>query len=204
MGKMEKYLEMSTDETDLIQSDLTQMKDAFKNLYNHSVNLAVVGGVGFGTAFLRSIASFAAIYLLILDRTNWRTNMLTGLLIPYIFLSLPEIIFSFLRGEVGMWIAFIAVVMRLFFSKRIPEWAEMPGALILLLVVSPSLFADTIRGNFIGQLVCLFVGCYLLQEHIRASGGFRNSFTQKNGVSNSVGIILLLVYPVWALVLGFI
>lgn len=63
MGKMEKYLEMSTDETDLIQSDLTQMKDAFKNLYNHSVNLAVVGGVGFGTAFLRSIASFAAMYV---------------------------------------------------------------------------------------------------------------------------------------------
>lgn len=36
-------------------------------------------------------------YLLILDRTNWRTNMLTSLLVPYIFFSLPTVIFSFLR-----------------------------------------------------------------------------------------------------------
>lgn len=36
-------------------------------------------------------------YLLILDRTNWRTKMQTSLLIPYIFLSLPSVLFYFLR-----------------------------------------------------------------------------------------------------------
>nr|ACG47585.1 hypothetical protein [Zea mays] len=43
--------------------------------------------------------------------------------------------------------------------------------------------------------------CYLLQEHIKASGGFRNAFRKGNGVSNSIGILLLFIYPVWAGVL---
>ena len=81
------------------------------------------------------------------------------------------------------------------------DWLELPGALILLIVVAPSLFAKTIRNDPIGEAICLIISCYLLQEHIRASGGFRNSFTKANGISNTIGIILLFVFPVWALVL---
>ncbi|KAF3570916.1 hypothetical protein F2Q69_00061505 [Brassica cretica] len=77
----------------------------------------------------------------------------------------------------------------------------MPGSLILLLVVSPHFLGHHIRGGWIGSVISLFIGCYLLQEHIRVSGGFRNSFTQPRGVSNTLGIILLLVYPVWALII---
>lgn len=81
------------------------------------------------------------------------------------------------------------------------DWLELPGALILLIVVAPSLFASTVRNDAIGEAICLIISCYLLQEHIRASGGFRNSFTKANGISNTIGIILLFVFPVWALVL---
>lgn len=84
------------------------------------------------------------------------------------------------------------------------DWLELPGALILLMVVAPSLIADTLRDSWVGVLICLAIACYLLQEHIRAAGGFRNSFTRANGLSNSIGIILLLVYPVWALVLDIL
>ncbi|CAI9780736.1 unnamed protein product [Fraxinus pennsylvanica] len=126
--------------------------------------------------------------------------MLTTLLIPYIFSSFPSILFNFLRGEVGKWIAIIAVVLRLFFPQHFPDWLEMPGSLILLLVVAPNFFAHTLRDDLVGVAICLAIGCYLLQEHIRASGGFRNSFTKSRGISNTVGIILLLVYPIWALV----
>lgn len=139
-------------------------------------------------------------YLLVLDRTNWKTNILTSLLIPYIFFSLPSFIFGVFRGEIGKWIAAVAVVLRLFFPKHFPDWLELPGALILLIVVAPSLLASTFRNNVVGVIVCLVIACYLLQEHIRASGGFRNSFTKAHGLSNSIGIIILLVYPVWALV----
>ncbi|KAF3947420.1 hypothetical protein CMV_026441 [Castanea mollissima] len=74
------------------------------------------------------------------------------------------------------------------------------GGLILLMVVAPSLFADTIRDNWVGVLLLMCLAdaivCYLLQEHIRA-GGFINSFTRANGLSNTIGIVLLFVYPVW-------
>ncbi|CAI0406756.1 unnamed protein product [Linum tenue] len=80
------------------------------------------------------------------------------------------------------------------------EWLEMPAASILLIVVAPNLIASTLRNNFVGVAICLVIAGYLLQEHIRASGGFRNSFTKANGISNSVGIVLLFVYPAWALI----
>lgn len=82
-----------------------------------------------------------------------------------------------------------------------PDWLELPGALILLIVVAPSLFADTVRGDWIGVVICLIIAGYLLQEHIRAAGGFRDAFTKAGGISNTVGIIILFVYPVWAIVL---
>ncbi|KAF8406380.1 hypothetical protein HHK36_008467 [Tetracentron sinense] len=215
------YLAMKTTDADsklLINSDLKELGIAAKSLVNH----AVLGSLGFGTSFLAWLASFAAIeltnfyqlttslqnaycsYLLILDRTNWKTNMLTSLLVPYIFLSLPSLLFNLLRGEIGKWIAFIAVVLRLFFPRHFPDWLEMPGSLILLLVVAPSLIADTVRGSLIGVAICLVIGCYLLQEHIRASGGFRNAFTKTNGISNTIGIVLLVVYPVWAAIIHFL
>uniref|UniRef100_A0A5B6YQE2 Cold-regulated 413 plasma membrane protein 2 n=1 Tax=Davidia involucrata TaxID=16924 RepID=A0A5B6YQE2_DAVIN len=203
MGRTE-YLAMKTDAAtaELINSDINELKIAAKKLINHATMLG--SGLGFGTTFLKWLASFAAIYLLILDRTNWKTNILTSLLVPYIFFSLPSWLFNLLRGEVGKWIAFIAVVLRLFFPRHFPDWLEMPGSLILLLVVAPSFFAHTLRDSWVGVVICLIIGCYLLQEHIRASGGFRNSFTQAHGISNTIGLVLLLVYPVWALVLHFI
>ncbi|XVE94102.1 hypothetical protein REPUB_Repub01dG0252100 [Reevesia pubescens] len=196
MGK-KSYLAMRTKQEtiDLISSDFKDLIFATKKLANHAIKLG-----SFGVTFLEWIASFAAIYLLILDRTNWKTNILTSLLIPYIFLSLPSLLFNLFRGDVGKWIAFVAVVLRLFFPRRFPDWLELPAALILLIVVAPSLFSSTIRNGWIGVVICLAIACYLLQEHIRVSGGFRNSFTKANGISNTIGIILLLVFPAWALV----
>ncbi len=202
MGRLD-YLAMKTDPIadGLISEDIYQLRAAAKKLMSDATMLK---GLGFGTSFLKWVASFAAIYLLILDRTNWRTNMLTALLVPYIFFSLPTVLFNFLRGEFGKWVAFIAVVLRLFFPRHFPDWLEMPGSLILLLVVAPSFFAETLKYSLVGVFICLLIACYLLQEHIRASGGFRNSFTRSHGISNSVGIILLIVYPVWALVIHFL
>eukprot|EP00267_Zea_mays_P046999 XP_020399422.1 uncharacterized protein LOC109942168 [Zea mays] len=140
-------------------------------------------------------------YLLILDRTNWKTNMLTALLVPYIFFTLPNVLFSLIRGEVGKWIAIIAVILRLFFPRHFTDWLELPGSIILLTAVAPSLFAHTFRDDLVGVFICLAIGCYLLQEHIRASDGLRNAFRKGNGVSNSIGILLLFIYPVWTGVL---
>jgi len=193
------FLEMKTDSmaSSVLSSDFKELGEAAKRLADHAIKLGGTGG--FFTTVFAWIAAIAAIYLLILDKTNWRTKILTALLVPYIFLSLPSIIFGLLRGEIGKWIAFVAVIMRLFFPQNIKSYLEMPGAIILICVVAPSLLSDYIRNSWVGVAICLAIGCYLLQEHIRASGGFRNSFTKSNGISNSVGIVLLVVYPVWAL-----
>ncbi|CAI9263373.1 unnamed protein product [Lactuca saligna] len=187
--------------SEILNADITELKLAVETLLNHASKL---GGLGFGTSLLSWVASFAAMYLLILDRTNWRSNMLTSLLVPYIYFSLPPSLFHFLRGQFGLWVAFIAVVLRLFFPRHFPDWLEMPGSLILLLIVSPGLFADAFRGSWVGVAICLLIGCYLLQEHIRASGGFRNSFMQSHGISNTIGILLLLIYPMWRLIIRFV
>ncbi|CAL0304212.1 unnamed protein product [Lupinus luteus] len=195
---MWKSLDFQEEAVQLMNSDLKELSVAANKLAHHAIQL---GGKGFGVSFFGLIAAIAAIYLLVLDRTNWKTNILTSLLIPYIFFSLPSIIFGVFRGEIGKWIAVVAVVLRLFFPRHFPDWLELPGALILLIGVAPSLLAVTFRGDIVGVAVCLIIACYLLQEHIRAAGGFRNAFTKANGISNTVGIVLLLVYPIWALVI---
>ncbi|CAN0879009.1 Cold-regulated 413 plasma membrane protein 4 [Linum grandiflorum] len=193
----QSYLAMKIDGASnaLIASDFNELTAAAKNLAIH------VGAVaGFGTSLFQWLAAISAIYLLILDRTNWKTNILTGLLIPYIFFTLPQFLFHFLRGEIGKWAALVAVVVRLFFPSQFAEWLEMPASSILLIVVAPELIAGYARGNWIGVAVCLGIACYLLQEHIRASGGFKNAFTKEAGISNTIGICLLFVYPAYSLI----
>ncbi|KAL6494757.1 hypothetical protein OROGR_031557 [Orobanche gracilis] len=201
MGGKRSYLAMKTSDgaggSEVISSDLKEVGHALKNLANHTV--VRLGGIGFGTSFLKWVAAFAAIL-----PTNLGPNKLEN---QHTYIPLDPIHFPkssdmvIQPAEVGKWIALVAVVLRLFFPRRFPDWLELPGALIILLVVAPEFFGDTIRGSMVGIFICLAIGCYLLQEHIRASGGFRNSFTKSNGISNSVGILLLFLYPVWALVL---
>lgn len=87
------------------------------------------------------------------------------------------------------------------FFLLITDWFEKPGNLILLIVVSPNLLATEMRESWEGVFVCLVIGCYLLQEHIRASRGIRNSFTQRKGISNTIGIALVLIYPIWKMII---
>jgi len=154
------------------------------------------------TAILRYLAVIAAIYLLVLDRTNWRTNLLTALLVPYLALQLPSPIFDFLRGNVGLWIAFIAVVIRLFFASQFPQTIhgdlELPAAFILLIVTAPKLLADY-RRSWISDTISVIIGLYLLVQHIQNSGGFRPAFSESRGFAHTIGIILLFVAPLWAL-----
>ncbi|KAI3922281.1 hypothetical protein MKX01_005970 [Papaver californicum] len=158
-----EYIAMNTDEktTELLTSDLRDLKSAAKKFANDVIKLA---SFGIGSSFFQWLACVAAI------------------------------------GDPGKWISFVAVVLRLFFPKHFPDGLEMPAALVLLVVVT-QLFAHTLRNSWGGVAICFAIACYLLQEHIQKSGGFKKSFTKSKGLSNSVGIFLLIVYPVWSLVL---
>lgn len=60
MGGKRSYLAMKTDNaaaSELISSDLKEVGHAMKNLANHAIKL---GGLGFGTSFLKWVAAVAA------------------------------------------------------------------------------------------------------------------------------------------------
>uniref|UniRef100_M1CCW4 COR413-PM2 n=1 Tax=Solanum tuberosum TaxID=4113 RepID=M1CCW4_SOLTU len=65
MGMKKSYLAMKREASvgsDLIDSDLKEIGIAAKKLANHAIML---GGIGFGTSFLKWIASFAAMYVIL-------------------------------------------------------------------------------------------------------------------------------------------
>ncbi|KAK3145955.1 hypothetical protein QOZ80_3BG0259740 [Eleusine coracana subsp. coracana] len=206
----------------LINSDMQDLGVATQNLASHL--FIHIGYLVMASSVLKWLAFIAAVsvnplvcrtagcvdafkfffrvfeYLLVLDRTHWRTNMLTTLLVPYIFFSLPDLLFYVLRGEVGKWIALISVVARLFYPQHFPDWFEAPGTIILLVAAAPSYFAAENSRPEWAVLVCLLIGSKLLREHIKASGGYMEAFKKGKGVSNTIGILLLFIYPVWCLV----
>ncbi|KAJ7540194.1 hypothetical protein O6H91_10G004800 [Diphasiastrum complanatum] len=164
------------------------------------LTLHVTGLIGASVAhfgFLRWLAVIAAIFLIVIDRTNWKTNFLTALLVPYIGLNLPPLLFNLLRGEIGKWIAFVAVVMQLFFPRHVRDELELPAALVLLLVTLPNLLAIHVRNSIFGVLISMVIGAYLLYQHITAAGGFKKAFAGKRGVPVTIGILLLFVSPIW-------
>ncbi|CAL9233670.1 unnamed protein product [Arabidopsis halleri] len=152
------------------------------------------------TLFLKWLASFVAVFLMILDRTKWKysNNIMTSLLAPYLFSSLPVVIFQFLRTGFGKWIALLTVVLRLFLPNHFHESLEIPGATILLIVVTPSdigaVFRDDVR--YTGGSVCLFTSLYLLNKHTKACGDIKNSFTQKDKLTYTICLWILFMYPI--------
>jgi len=129
--------------------------------------------------------------------------LLTALLVPYLALQLPNPLFGYLRGDIGAWIAFIAVVIRLFFSQKYPDLIngdmELPIAFVLLVVTAPKLIVG-VRGTVYSDVISLAIGAYLLWQHTNHAGGFRRAFGEARGGSNSFGILLLFIAPAWALI----
>lgn len=183
-----------------LNQDWQAVGEALSNLAVHlAASLQLDASVG---GLLRWLAVVAAVYLLILDRTNWRTNLLTALLIPYLALQLPEPVFGWLRSEIGAWIAFIAVVIRLFFAQKFPQLIngdlELPVAFILLIVTAPKTIVH-VRHHTVSDIICLLIGAYLLFQHTSHAGGFRRAFGETRGVPHTIGILLLFVAPAWEL-----
>lgn len=164
---------------------------------HHLGSLLYTAAVGaFGATILQYLAVIAAIYLFVVNRTEWRTNILTSLLVPYVTLNLPEFIFKYFRGEIGLWIAFVAVVLKLFFPQHFPDQADLPAWLVILLVTLPNLIVGW-RFHLVGVIVSLVIGLYLTYEHIHNAGGFRQAITDKGLVA--IGIFLLFIAPLWTL-----
>jgi hypothetical protein len=145
--------------------------------------------------FLRWLSIAAAVYLFVIYKTNWRMNIMPMLLVPYIGLNLPSVLFNIIRGDFGRWTALIVVMTYLFFQQFFLDYLGYPTALLLPLVTVPHLLMIFLRNNIIGASMSVAIGVYLLDEHIRSRGP-RQAFTEKWGCTNTLAIMLMLVSPI--------
>ncbi|KAK9056707.1 hypothetical protein SSX86_024069 [Deinandra increscens subsp. villosa] len=167
--KMTTYAASSKAATSLINSDLKEIGEATMKLANHVINLGVNGGLT--TPILQ-----------------WTVLIL---IIPiYYTLGMRS-------GQIGQWLALIGLGLvshtRLLRREGVDEVYE---GLFLAIVVSPGFVAGYVREGWIGVIICVGIGCYVVQDHIRA-GGYRERFTTIWGIFNSICIAFLFVYPLW-------
>jgi hypothetical protein len=197
---LQQYIEQPINMDGSVARDFQLIAQASQHI-GEQMYAELLTSFSFGTIF-QYLAVVAAIYLFVIDRTNWRTNILTALLVPYIALNLPDFILQYVRSEIGAWIAFVALVIRLFFPQYIPPHTELPASLILLLVTLPT-FLVGFRFRLPGEIISIAIGFYLLFENIIKGGSFKETFADK-GALTTIGILLLFIAPVWQLVFEFL
>lgn len=85
-----EYLALKTDPAtaDLINSDINELKVAAKRLIIHA---SKIGGLGFGTSFLKWIACFAAMSV----------PSLNSLLLTHLYINIPYIYIYVLHNIIG-------------------------------------------------------------------------------------------------------
>lgn len=162
----------------------------------------VEGHLHINVELLQWIVVIAAAFLLALEHTEWRSDILTALLIPVIAINLPGSIMGFLRGEIGHWLAFILVILRLFFHEHIPRELEYPAALLLLCVTAPS-HVVALRSSVLAQIVCLLIGIWIAYQHSTAAGDVGSTLTRGRHMPVTIAIIALIAVPAIILIQAF-
>jgi len=178
---------------------LTEVNSAEVPYY---VSNYVEGHLHINVELLQWIIVVAAAFLLALEHTEWRSDILTALLIPVIAINLPGSVLGFFRGEIGHWLAFILVVLRLFFHEHVPRELEYPAALLLILVTAPSHLV-ALRSSVFAQVVCLLIGIWIAYQHSTAAGDVGSTFTRGRHIPVTLAIITLIAVPALILVQAF-
>ncbi|XP_007025182.2 PREDICTED: cold-regulated 413 inner membrane protein 2, chloroplastic isoform X1 [Theobroma cacao] len=96
-------------------------------------------------------------------------------LVPLFAFQAPASIISWMKGEYGLWAAFLALLVRLFFY--IPGELELPFVALLLVIVAPYQ-AINLRGTQQGAIVALVIAAYLAFQHFSRAGSLQKAFDQ--------------------------
>ncbi|THG08561.1 hypothetical protein TEA_015921 [Camellia sinensis var. sinensis] len=112
--------------------------------------------------------TISALFLLIMNRIGRRSSMQYTLLVVYLVISFPTVLFKILRGQFGCWVALLAVAANLSFPDIFPV------SRFLLFVITPDWVADGLRDSIVGGVFSLIVAILLVVMEIRGIGGFAN------------------------------
>ncbi|KAA8519562.1 hypothetical protein F0562_013814 [Nyssa sinensis] len=111
-------------------------------------------------------------------------------IVPLIALQAPVSIISWIKGEYGIWTAFLALLVRLFFL--IPGELELPFAALLLVIVTPYQVMN-LRGTLEGVILSLAIAGYLAFQHFSRAGSLQKAFDRGSIVATLAIICILLV-----------
>ncbi|XP_058731626.1 cold-regulated 413 inner membrane protein 1, chloroplastic-like [Vicia villosa] len=154
------------------------------------------------------VRSYAAPYPLTTPNVQWistvsalvlvlakGTTVQKSFLVPLFALQAPAAVFAWMQGRYGVWSAFLALLVRLFF--HIPGELELPFIALLLVIVAPH-EAIRLRDTKEGAAVSLLIAAYLAFQHFSRTG-LEKSFDQGSIVATlavigiSVASVLLLI-----------
>ncbi|KAG6551249.1 hypothetical protein Mapa_007175 [Marchantia paleacea] len=137
---------------------------------------------------LRWIFVAAATALLFLKNANIPKHFL----VPLLVLELPREALSWMRGEYGLWTAFIALLVKLFY--QIPGEVYLP-LYVLILVITAPIQLTQYRGSTPAALASIVLAVYLAVEHYRSTGGVNEAF-KSNKLLPTLAILALVLIPV--------
>ncbi|GMJ08281.1 cold regulated 314 thylakoid membrane 2, COLD REGULATED 314 INNER MEMBRANE 2 [Hibiscus trionum] len=96
-------------------------------------------------------------------------------LVPLFAIQAPASIIAWMKGEYGLWAAFLTLLVRLFFF--IPGELELPFLALLLAIVAPHQVLK-LRGTQQGAIISLVIAAYLAYQHFSGAGSLAKAFDQ--------------------------
>ncbi|XP_010540531.1 PREDICTED: cold-regulated 413 inner membrane protein 1, chloroplastic-like [Tarenaya hassleriana] len=134
---------------------------------------------------LQWISTFSSIVLMLSKGTGIQKSFL----VPLFALQAPANIISWMKGEYGIWAAFMALLVRLFFF--IPGELELPFVALLLVIVAPYQVMN-LRGKQEGVIIALAIAGFLAFQHFSRAGSLQKAFDQ-GSILATLGIICVTV-----------
>ncbi|XP_054802043.1 cold-regulated 413 inner membrane protein 1, chloroplastic-like [Prosopis cineraria] len=112
---------------------------------------------------LQLISTISSVVLILAKGTGVQKSFV----VPLFVLQAPASIVAWMQGKYGLWSAFLALLVRLFFY--IPGELELPFVALLLVIVAPYEVMK-LRGTQEGAIISLLIAGYLAFQHFsRAS-----------------------------------
>uniref|UniRef100_A0A0D6R4W2 Uncharacterized protein n=1 Tax=Araucaria cunninghamii TaxID=56994 RepID=A0A0D6R4W2_ARACU len=155
---------------------------------SHTVHLS--------TETLRWLFTVAAAVLMLSKNTGIHKSFL----VPLLALEAPGDVITFIRGDYGLWTAFVIFLVRLFYP--IPGEMELPLLFVLLVIIAPYQ-ALNMRGTPGAMIVSIAIAAYLAYLHFTRAGGVKKAFGQGPVVA-TIATICLIFVPFWFLIQGYV
>ncbi|KAI3854434.1 hypothetical protein MKW92_051752 [Papaver armeniacum] len=126
------------------------------------------------------------------------TSIQKSFLVPMFILQAPEEIFTWIKGENGVWAVFLALAFKLFYI--FPKELELPLYAMLFVIASPQQVVK-LRGTQTGSVISLLIAGFLAFQHFSGIG-FGNLLKgfQPGSLLATVGIIGITLAPLMLLI----